>query len=102
MKRKASPQAPPRGLSAAGKHLWSATVAEYEFEGAADLALLAELCQAFDGARACRARIARDGLMVDGSAGQPRPHPLLAIEDAYRRSMLACVRALRLTSAPEL
>jgi len=73
-------------------------MAEYVFESAADLALLGELVRTVDRLREVQAAIKAGGLMVLGSNGQPRPHPLLAVEDAVRRAILAHVRALRLTS----
>ena len=43
-----------------------------------DVDLLTRLCQAHDERDAMRQQIAADGLMVLGSQGQLRPHPLLA------------------------
>ena len=48
-----------------------------------------------------RQAIAADGLTVTGAAGQVRPNPLLATEDALRKSIIAHVRTLRLTGATE-
>lgn len=101
MRKRTTTRTPPSHLSAEGKTLWRATVDEYAFDSEADFALLRQLCESIDGARACRKRIAKDGLLVAGSTGQPRPHPLLNAEAEYRRATLACVRALRLTTAPE-
>ena len=74
---------------------------EYAFNTAADLTLLAELCRATDRLRDVQQAIAADGLTVTGAAGQVRPNPLLATEDALRKSILAHVRTLRLTGASE-
>src|SRR5882757_3926280 len=41
-----------------------------------DIDLVTRLCQAHDEREAMRRRIDVDGFMVEGSQGQPRPHPL--------------------------
>ncbi len=102
MKKRTNIHAPPANLSAEAKRLWRATVEEFEFESGADLALLRQLCESIDGVRACQKRVRKDGMMIRGASGQLRHHPLLAAEAEYRRAVLACVRALRITSAPEL
>ena len=99
-KRPTTPKPPP-GLSAEARSLWTRTLAEYSFNTAADLALLAELCRATDRLREVQTAIKTDGLTVAGAAGQVRPNPLLATEDALRESILAHVRTLRLTGASE-
>lgn len=101
MTKRTSTPAAPSGLSAAARQLWQRTVAEYTFTSAADLALLAELCRATDRLRDVQTSIATTGLTVTGAAGQVRPNPLLATEDALRKSILAHVRTLRLTGATE-
>lgn len=73
-------------------------MAEYVFESAADLALLGELARTVDRLREVQSAIKAGGLMVVGSNGQPRANPLLQVEDTLRRTILAHVRALRLTS----
>lgn len=92
---------PPRGLSAEARALWRKIVAEHVFDDAASFALLRQLCEAIDGLRACQRQIRKDGLTTQGSAGQPVAHPLLAAEDRYRRTILAHIRALRITLAAE-
>jgi P27 family predicted phage terminase small subunit len=99
-KRPTTPK-PPAGLSAEARRLWERTLSEYAFSPGADLALLAELCRATDRLREVQTAIAAGGLVVAGAAGQVRPNPLLATEDALRKSILAHVRTLRLTGASE-
>ncbi|HMO48708.1 MAG TPA: P27 family phage terminase small subunit [Rubrivivax sp.] len=99
-KRPSTPSAP-ADLSAEAKRLWQRTLTEYTFNTAADFALLAELCRATDRLRDVQASISATGLTVEGAAGQLRPNPLLAIEDSLRKTILAHVRALRLTGAAE-
>ena len=95
--RRTTPAAPV-GLGTEARRLWMATLHEYQFDSQADLTLLAELCRTVDRLREVQAELRRTGLMVDGSRGQPRPNPLLAVEGALRRDVLAHTRALRLTS----
>lgn len=92
----------PSGLSAEASALWRRTLDEYEFSSAADFALLRELCTTVDRLRQVQEGIKGSGLMVTGANGQPRLNPLLQHEDALRRTILAHVRALRLTTAPEI
>lgn len=88
--------APPVGLSAEARALWRATTTEFEFNTAADRALLAELCRTLDRLRQVQRVVARDGLTVLGSTGQARAHPLLNVESEQRRALLALCRQLRL------
>lgn len=94
--------AAPKHLSSEARDLWRRLTHDYVIDDAASLALLRQLADALDGVRACQAKIRTDGLMVLGSAGQSRPHPLLAAEAEYRRAFLACVRALKLDLATEV
>ena len=100
-KRTATTPAPPRTLSAESAALWRSTLTEYAFDTGVDLTLLRMLCESLDGVRACQRRVKKDGLLAVGAGGQIRPHPLLATEAEYRKSILAAVRALRLSSVPE-
>jgi phage terminase small subunit len=87
----------PKGLSVESKELLDRILAEYDFSDSASMQLLEELCRCHDRLASARRRIRRDGLMIRGSKGQLRPHPLLAAESALRRDLLALVRALRIT-----
>jgi P27 family predicted phage terminase small subunit len=92
---------PPKSLSAESRALWRKVVDEHVIADSASIALVRQLCDSLDGLRACQQRIREDGLMIIGSRGQMRPHPLLASEAEYRRSFLATVRALRLDLTAE-
>ncbi|RYF61526.1 MAG: hypothetical protein EOO27_01705 [Comamonadaceae bacterium] len=91
----------PAGLSAEARALWNSTNDEYSFETAADFTLLRQLCETLDRLRQIQAELKTGGLMVEGSTGQMRLNPLLQAEEAARRTILAHVRALRL-STPEI
>jgi P27 family predicted phage terminase small subunit len=93
---------PPTGLSTEARGLWTETNDEYSFETAADYALLRQLCETLDRLRQIQVSIKGSGLMVAGSQGQLRINPLLQAEEAARRTILAHVRALRLTSTPQI
>lgn len=99
MSKRPTTPTPPAGLSPESRKLWQRTLSEYAFSTGTDLALLAELCRTTDRLRDVQASIAATGLTVTGAVGQVRPNPLLAIEDALRKTVLAHVRSLRLTGA---
>ncbi len=71
----------PRDLSTAGRTLWRSTVKVYELRPD-ELPLLAEMCRALDRLAAIREALAGAPLIVPGSTGQDRAHPLLAEERA--------------------
>lgn len=92
---------PPKTLCAEAKALWSSIVAEHVVEDGASLELLRQLCESVTNLRAIQRQVRRDGLMVAGSKGQLRPHPLLSVEAEYRRAVLACIRALKIDVTAE-
>lgn len=102
MNQRRNSASPPANLSAEAKELWRRTLTEFSFDTASDFTLLRQLCETVDRLRDCQKEIKRDGMLVEGAAGQRRPHPLLVVEESCRRSILACVRALKLTSSPEI
>lgn len=70
MTRSKRPSAP-TGLGAAGRRLWRQVIVE--FEGPPhELALLALACHQADDVAALEAVLVADGLVVEGSQGQPR------------------------------
>ena len=70
----------------------------YHFDGdPAALVLLDELCLCVAQLHEVQERLSRDGLVIRGSVGQQRAHPLLAEQDRLRRAALALTRALRLS-----
>ncbi len=100
-KRSSTTPAAPAGLSAEARELWRRTLDEYAFDVGADLTLLRELCATVDRLRQVQKEIKAVGLTVTGASGQVRANPLLQVEDQQRRTILAHVRALRLTAALE-
>jgi hypothetical protein len=92
----------PPALSTEARELWADIVKSHVVDDGASRALLRrQLCESLDGLRACQAQIRRDGLMIAGSKGQLRPHPLLVSEAEFRRAILASIRALRLDISAE-
>ena len=88
---------PPVALQGEALALHDRLLGEFDFADAASLAMLKELCGTLGRLREVQQVIAAEGLTVEGSQGQRRPHPLLATEDMLRRSLLAHARSLRLT-----
>jgi hypothetical protein len=85
-------------LSVSARALRRRLLSTYDFAAdPAALALLDQLVLAQDQLAAVQARIGADGLVVTGSLGQPRPHPLLSEQDRLRRTLMALTRALRLS-----
>jgi phage terminase small subunit len=67
----------PAGLADRGRRLWREVQANWELDPI-EAVLLAELCAAVDQCERIRAELTEAGLLVTGSAGQPRANPLLA------------------------
>jgi P27 family predicted phage terminase small subunit len=76
-------------------------LSEYDFETAAELALLQQLCETVDRLRQIQSEIKQAGLLATGYKGQLRASPLLAAEDGCRKTILALCRALRLSASAE-
>ena len=87
---------PPGHLSAEARRRWRALVAEYDLrdEGAQQVLRLA--LEALDRALSSTAAIAAEGTTFKDRFGQPRPHPLLAVERDARGQFLAGLRVLNL------
>ena len=79
-----SDQRPPTGLRTAGKRLWWAVAGLYVLNPA-ETSMLEQACRTADELdRLERAVRALPSLVVEGSTGQPRSHPLLAEVRAHR------------------
>jgi hypothetical protein len=86
----------PAGLAVAGKRLWSALTADYEF-GPAELATLELACRQADDVALLEQVVAADGVVTTGSKGQVRAHPALG---ELRLSRQALARLLGLLALP--
>lgn len=91
----------PPGLSAEAGKLWHEVAQDFTVSDAAGQAILRQLCETLDHLRACQRQVEADGLMVKGSRGQKRPHPLLREISEARRAFLGCCRALNLDLSPD-
>lgn len=88
------PRTPPR-LGAAGRRLWREIVDTYELR-ADELLLLEKAARTADDAERLDAAVAEAPLMVTGSQGQPREHPLLAQSRQTRALLAALLKQLAL------
>jgi hypothetical protein len=95
-KRSKTPTSP-ASLHGEALALHARLLGEFDFSDGAAATMLHELCATLQRLREVQAVIASEGLTVAGSMGQRRAHPLLAVEDTLRRSLLAHARALRIT-----
>lgn len=102
MQKRPKTASAPASLSAEARELWDATLAEFVFQPGVDLTLLREMCQALDRLRQVQRELKTAGLMVPAPGGTLKANPLLSIESQLRRDILACTRALRLSSSPEV
>lgn len=87
----------PAGLGKAGKALWSSLVAAYEF-APHEVVLVERACRLADREAQLQEVIARDGLVVDGSNGQPRLNGAVA---EARLTTLAISRVLGSLKMPD-
>lgn len=76
-----APTPPPTDLLDTGRALWRDVTAKYELR-ADEVPLLAEMCRAVDRLAGIRAALVGQPLLVAGSTGQQRAHPLLGEERA--------------------
>ncbi len=91
-----SPEKPPTGLRAAGKRLWSDTVAQYEMT-AHERELLLQACRTADSLDALQKVLDRDGVLNESSQGT-RVHPALPELRQQRVTFARLVAALGLES----
>lgn len=88
------PSQPP-GLAAAGRALWRAVVSAYVLR-ADEVALLAHACRTADLIAALQAELESAPVMVPGSQGQSRAHPLLTEVRGQRQLLAALLKQLGL------
>ena len=92
---------PPTGLKAPGRRLWVAVAGLYVLTPA-ELQMLAEACRTADEVdRLEKAVRALPELVVSGSTGQPKAHPLLEEVRRYRLLLERLTTALNLPDQDE-
>jgi P27 family predicted phage terminase small subunit len=92
--------APPVDLQETGRHLWNVVQTQYVIEDVhAEVLQLA--CLSRDGIASMREQIAREGLTVVGSQGQPVAHPLLAVVGAAEKRVAQLLKQLGLFDEPK-
>ena len=74
------PTRPPKDLSAAAQTEWKNLVGP----GPDEVAIVERIVRAQDRLRQVSTELERAGPIVEGSMGQPRSHPLLAVEERLR------------------
>lgn len=91
LKKPELPPKPPKHLSKAAAAWWTNVVSEFELQEH-HLHLLKLACEAMDRGESARAALAVHGEVYSDKYGNPRTHPMVAIE---RDSRLAYARLLR-------
>lgn len=84
-----------------GEVVWDELTAAYVFSPG-ELELVRQVCHAVDLIAEMDARLAKEDLLVRGSMGQPRPHPLIAAVGQQRRVLETLLRALALPMPDEV
>ena len=91
---------PPGHLTDESMVIWQELLSEYDLNDSAGLRILRVSLEAFDRAQAARQAIDAQGMTFSDKFGQPKPHPLLAIERDSRAAFLAGLKALNLDLEP--
>jgi len=87
--------AAPTGTGPAGRRLWSTIMAAYTLSEVEDV-LLRQAVRTADHVNDLDAILTAQGLLVDGRAGEPKAHPLLAEVRQQRLVLARLLSALRL------
>jgi hypothetical protein len=96
------PEKPPTGLRAPGRRLWDAVVGPYILTPS-EMLILREACRTADELdRLEKALRELNDLVVSGSTGQPRAHPLLEEVRAHRVLVDKLVNSLNLPDFDEV
>lgn len=93
------PRTPPR-LGAAGRRLWRSIVADFDLRPD-ELIVLEKACRTADDADRLDQAVSEAPLLVAGSMGQEREHPLLAQSRQTRALLAALLKQLRLDAAED-
>jgi hypothetical protein len=87
---------PPSHLGAPERLIWDGIFADFELNTTAEIAILQSALEAHMRARLASETVAKDGMTTVGRDGQPRVHPLLAVERDARAAWLSGMKALKL------
>ena len=92
---------PPKGLSARGRRLWRAVVAEYELSSA-ELEVLGSALALLDRAESAATIVRAEGLITKDRYGSPKPHPAVDVECRCRATASRLIQQLgvKLVEAP--
>lgn len=85
----------PDGLSERGSALWSATTRRYELRED-ELRVLEDACREADLIDRMDSALSASGMMVSGSMGQDRVHPLVGEIRQHRTVLASLLRTLKL------
>ncbi len=91
---------PPAGTKAAGRRLWAAVLAEFEFEEH-EMTLFRQVVRIADRLDALNAVVARDGELVTSAGGDVRAHPALVESRQQAIALARLWAALRVPSGDE-
>ena len=91
---------PPTHMKAHGKRFWERVTEHYDVQ-AVDLDALEQCCAALDRAETARRRIEKDGMVVRDRFGQPKAHPLCAVERDARSQFRQLSKHLGIGDEPE-
>jgi hypothetical protein len=95
-----TPPPPPIELREHGLALWASIHRQYRIVDAGGIALLAQICRAWDRAEALRARIDDDGEVLTDKGGNPKSHPSLRDEIACQAFIARGLERLGLNLEP--
>jgi hypothetical protein len=91
---------PPITLKAPGRQLWDSVMRQYAFSDAGGIALLGQICAAWDRVEDLAAVIERDGAVIYSRTGVPKGHPALRDEIANRAFISRGLERLALNLEP--
>ena len=89
-------QEPPGHLGEPERAIWGHVLSDYSFSTETSIHVLASALEAHQRAREAREAVEREGMTIVGRDGQPKAHPLLAVERDARAAWLAGLKALGL------
>lgn len=96
--RPATPPRAPAGLGRAGRALWRLAWAQAHWLVDGDRVLLEVACRRLDEIDRLEAILAREGLIVAGSRGQPAVHPAAKLRATAIEALRAALNDLGLTA----